>query len=596
MTEPARPDPLDLAREVAAVYADAEQRIVATIADRIERRGYEPEWAIANRDAVRTLRKQAAAILEQAAQQAPVGQAVSTAATAAASQVLAQLAALGAQTSTLAGAAAVQTLAAEAVGAVRSAQMRVLRDVEDEYKRITTRAAAGMLTGSQTRREATQTALNRLADEGLTAFEDSAGRSWPLQAYAEMTTRTIAAHARVQAQLDTLAAAGRDLVYVSDSPRECDLCRDWEAVVLSISGTSREHPSVAEATSAGLLHPNCTHALNLYLPGVTKLPEPTRAPESYDAKQQQRYYERQIRRWKRRRAAAVTPEARRKAERKIRQYQAAIRDHLAGHPELKRLPYREQNRAPQPEAPAVRGPHASEDRRGNPEHNQRATPAPVNITPPETDPLAGVDLAELPDDRIAELFQQYSANAAVVAALMAEMDRRDQQPAEPTEPTEPTEPSEAEQWAQAAEEASPLDEWLAQGYTVDEAIEAVYGDVEEEHTPMQAMVTGQGGSKKEQVRQAYYDWVETQFVAAEEATRGNLLNKAGQAAGVDPKSLFSGPASRARKYASEELKRWWQANPRMTLTEFRAQALGWASDKAAARKAREQGAGREFGL
>jgi hypothetical protein len=58
--------------------------------------------------------------------------------------------------------------------------------------------------------------------------------------------------------------------------------------------------------------------------------------------------------------------------------------------------------------------------------------------------------------------------------------------------------------------------------------------------------------------------VEYSYVKAENETRGHMLNKAGRAADIDPRSLFTGPQARARRYASEELMNHWQDNPRPT--------------------------------
>lgn len=69
----------------------------------------------------------------------------------------------------------------------------------------------------------------------------------------------------------------------------------------------------------------------------------------------------------------------------------------------------------------------------------------------------------------------------------------------------------------------------------------------------------------------WLNWAHAQFLAAEAACRGNLLSKAGEKAGLDPWELWKGPASRAYKYASEELQEFWDANPRLTVTEYRAQ-------------------------
>lgn len=63
--------------------------------------------------------------------------------------------------------------------------------------------------------------------------------------------------------------------------------------------------------------------------------------------------------------------------------------------------------------------------------------------------------------------------------------------------------------------------------------------------------------------------IEAKYLAAEHATRGDLLNKAGRSAHVDPRTLFYGPHARVRKYASEELSDWFARHGRLTKTEFK---------------------------
>lgn len=62
--------------------------------------------------------------------------------------------------------------------------------------------------------------------------------------------------------------------------------------------------------------------------------------------------------------------------------------------------------------------------------------------------------------------------------------------------------------------------------------------------------------------------MESAWLQAEEATKGNMLNKRGRAAGISDRSLFRGPEARARKYASEELLEHWQTHPRPTGAMF----------------------------
>lgn len=71
------------------------------------------------------------------------------------------------------------------------------------------------------------------------------------------------------------------------------------------------------------------------------------------------------------------------------------------------------------------------------------------------------------------------------------------------------------------------------------------------------------------VYQEWHDFAHAQYLAAEAECRGHLLSREGIEAGISPWSLWSGSARRAERYASEELRNFWQANARLTVTEFR---------------------------
>ncbi|WKX70039.1 hypothetical protein [Streptomyces sp. XD-27] len=93
---------------------------------------------------------------------------------------------------------------------------------------------------------------------------------------------------------------------------------------------------------------------------------------------------------------------------------------------------------------------------------------------------------------------------------------------------------------------------------------------------------------REEIRAMYQEHIYLQWLAAEDATRGHLLNRRAEAAGVDPRSLFSGPSHVAYARASEDLIRWWdEVSPRITLAEFTEQVTGVRS--AAAETARHSG-------
>ena len=237
-----------------------------------------------------------------------------------------------------------------------------LRNAFDSYQQIISTPAALNATGVLTRRKATQDALNGFAARGIDGFTDKAGRTWHIDTYAEMATRTGAAHSLRTAYEGELIARGEDLVIVTGNTYTCRLCAPWQDKVLSLTGmypagthrlpsavgdgyvTVHVAGTLEEARAAGLHHPNCTHSEGLYLPGATVIEPGTmgvRDAETYDASQKQRALEREIRKHKRLLVAAITGEAESKARAAIRGYQAQIRELLAEHPKLQRKSYRE---------------------------------------------------------------------------------------------------------------------------------------------------------------------------------------------------------------------------------------------------------------
>lgn len=361
-----------IAASVAGMYRDAEEQVQKRIARELRRGLDAPTWAEDRLTALQALRRAAEAIaaaLERGASDR-IRRAVSDAFRAGSASALAQVAgkvAPGSGIAEQAQAAVAELPQFGAIEALASALQRdaaerahtIVRSTADVYQRVITQTVgAETLSGGLTRREAAQLAWQRLQDRGVTSFVDASGARWRLSTYVEMAARTVTQRAAVAGQEDRLRDLGVNLVYISDAPQECALCRPFEGRVLSLDGATGDvqtrhaltgakvtvhvAASLAEARLRGLFHPNCRHSLSAYLPGVTRLPaQPTRDPEGDKARRRQREIERGIRHWRERASAAVDPAAARKARRQLRWWQDAMRDHLAAHPQLKRLPYRE---------------------------------------------------------------------------------------------------------------------------------------------------------------------------------------------------------------------------------------------------------------
>ncbi|MET8765477.1 phage minor capsid protein [Streptomyces sp. NPDC004658] len=357
----------DLAAAVADLYEAAEGVLIERIRQALAEGIDSPAWVQLKLAALGNLQTAIEAVIAalQADATGAIHQAVAEAYDRGQQAAVAELGALGAA-QTLRAAEVVPTapvvdrLARAAVDDTGPVYLRLLRTTLDAYRTVVARTAAGPALGAQTRRQAAQSALDEFANRGITGFIDRSGRAWDMRTYVEMATRSVLGRAAIEAHTERLGAAGVDLVIVSQAPEECPVCRPWERKILARTGapgarevriehaaedsrevTVRVAGSLPEARAAGLMHPNCRHSVSAYLPGVSRVPEPQPSRGTYEDTQKQRYLERQIRRWKRREAAAMDDAARTAARARARAYQARVRE-LVAETGLPRKSHREQ--------------------------------------------------------------------------------------------------------------------------------------------------------------------------------------------------------------------------------------------------------------
>ncbi len=225
----------------------------------------------------------------------------------------------------------IQRMILETNNLIDNTSFQILRNTQDAYRSIISETSTQALLGVETRLETAQNALNMFAAKGITGFVDRAGRRWDLASYVEMATRTATARAALQGHIDRQTEIGNDLVMVSSIGTTCPICAQWQGKVLSISGKTPGYSSLDNAKAAGLFHPNCKHTITAYFPEIDDYEPPVTKnnPEKYEATQEQRYNERQIRKWKRVEAAAMTPEAKAKAANMVKKWQGIQREHVA---------------------------------------------------------------------------------------------------------------------------------------------------------------------------------------------------------------------------------------------------------------------------
>ena len=175
-------------------------------------------------------------------------------------------------------------------------------------------AAGSVITGVETVNTAMRQAVNRMVENGLTGFVDHAGRRWTPEAYVQMDIRTTVANASRQAAFDRCDEFGSDIIQIDAHAGARPLCYPWQGKLISRSDNARDvtdlygttvHVYALSETSygeaAGLFGVNCRHFGTPFIPGFSglmnkELIQPKEENDKrYEATQEQRYLERQIR-------------------------------------------------------------------------------------------------------------------------------------------------------------------------------------------------------------------------------------------------------------------------------------------------------------
>jgi hypothetical protein len=337
-----------LADEVVAAYTEAETTLLGRIATFLGSKLDDGNWSLSNRSGSGFVRRTIASLASKLLSKGRKAGAKAT-------KKAADLGAASADQE-LGGLAddlpAADTSKAASNGSKRlndalaPVEKAMLSQTMNAYQLVITEVSAAVEAGTSNRLGAAGRALAKFANAGITGFVDKAGRNWEIATYVEMAVRTQVMNTMVAAHTDRLAEAGVTVVMVSEAPYECPLCKPWEGKLLEVGGKSGKHTvtmrvgnedvkvtvdgSLEEARSNGLFHPNCRHNTTGYLPGhSTPAAKTGNKGVTYEDTQKQRALERQARKWDRRRAVALDDDQRKLADDKVKQYKAAIKEHVA---------------------------------------------------------------------------------------------------------------------------------------------------------------------------------------------------------------------------------------------------------------------------
>jgi len=223
--------------------------------------------------------------------------------------------------------------------------LRITRFPADAYQRIVSLTTPNVLLGATTQTLAQRDAVQRFLAEGITGFQDAAGRNWRIGTYAEMAGRTSVARAYNDAGMWRMQQSGITLVTPVGSQSSCPRCAPWVGKTLSTDGTTGTvtltnlagdgevtitiDGTVEGARAGGIGHPNCTHKFVAVIAGFPNPQAGFKYDEAADkARERQREIEVEIRAAKRDLSVAGTPAATAEAKADVKAAQAKLREHL----------------------------------------------------------------------------------------------------------------------------------------------------------------------------------------------------------------------------------------------------------------------------
>ena len=234
-----------------------------------------------------------------------------------------------------------------------------LRMANDQYRSIIFGAQVFYNSGAGTLWQAVDMASKKFLSAGLNCIEYRNGSRVNIASYAEMALRTANTRAYLHGEAAMRERYGIHTVIVNRHNAACPLCVPFQGRVFIDDvwggGTAAEaqtkgYPLLSEAMAAGLYHPNCKDGHTTFFAGINEFHPPTaRMKEEqvrrYELQQQQRYHERQIRKYKRLCQGTIDEETRIGYTKKLHEWQNRTQELIDANPKiLRRSPPREKLR------------------------------------------------------------------------------------------------------------------------------------------------------------------------------------------------------------------------------------------------------------
>lgn len=205
-------------------------------------------------------------------------------------------------------------------GEMARAETAMLRMADDAYRQTIFNAATYYNTGAGTLPQCVDMATKDFLAKGINCVEYANGARVGIDSYARMALRTAQTRAYVQGEATKRDEWGVNTVIVNRRGVACPRCLKYVGKVFyddvwgSIAVTDNKYPRLSTAIEGGLYHPNCKDIHTTYFEGINSPParmtkaQVAEANRVYQLEQEQRYNERQIRKYKRLALGTVDPE------------------------------------------------------------------------------------------------------------------------------------------------------------------------------------------------------------------------------------------------------------------------------------------------
>lgn len=150
---------------------------------------------------------------------------------------------------------AAKAMADQEFNRFKEADAQIGRHVEDVIGEAERRRSKAVLS----QRKVDYTGLRG----GLIGYKTIDGKELGLSDYINMVALTAARNVFNLGVENAMYGRGNDLALISREVRanSCKACRAWAGKIVSISGKSKEYPSLQDAKDANIFHPHCIHFL-----------------------------------------------------------------------------------------------------------------------------------------------------------------------------------------------------------------------------------------------------------------------------------------------------------------------------------------------